>query len=227
MRPVTIHSALAGLASLLLCTSAAQAQVPIKLEPFVTGVNAPLAMVQPQGDDRLFVIEQFGRVRIIRDGKLQAEPFLDIRNLIPPLWSDFDERGLLGIAFHPDFKNNGRFYIAYSAHLNFQGDLGKQFWWDHTNVVAEYQVSKDDPDAADPQSGRILTSMDWPQFNHNGHWIGFGPDGMLYVSTGDGGYANDWGIGHNVTEGNGQDGTNLLGKILRIDVNCPGSPTPS
>ncbi len=221
MRPVTIHSALAGLASLLLCTSAAQAQVPIKLEPFVTGVNAPLAMVQPQGDDRLFVIEQFGRVRIIRDGKLQAEPFLDIRNLIPPLWSDFDERGLLGIAFHPDFKNNGRFYIAYSAHLNFQGDLGKQFWWDHTNVVAEYQVSKDDPDAADPQSGRILTSMDWPQFNHNGHWIGFGPDGMLYVSTGDGGYANDWGIGHNVTEGNGQDGTNLLGKILRIDVNGP------
>jgi hypothetical protein len=93
------------------------------------------------------------------------------------------------------------------------------FWWDHTNVVAEYRVSEDDPDVADMRTERIITSIDWPQFNHNGHWIGFGPDGMLYISTGDGGYANDWGIGHNVTEGNGQDRTTLKGKILRVDVN--------
>ena len=210
---------LAACAAISLGGTAAKAEVKIKLEPFVTGVNAPLAMVQPKGDDRMFVIEQFGRVRIVHaDGTLQADPFLDLRNLIPDLWSDFDERGLLGLAFHPNFKDNGRFYVAYSAHLDFQGDLGKQFWWDHTNVVAEYKVSADDPDVADPKSGKILTSIDWPQFNHNGHWIGFGKDGYLYISTGDGGYANDWGIGHNVTEGNGQDMTSLLGKILRIDV---------
>ena len=214
------HRAVIGsAAAFLLLTSGVSAEVPVKLEPFVTGVNAPLAMVQPKGDDRMFVIEQLGRVRIVRDGKLEAEPFLDIRSLIPNLYSDFDERGLLGIAFHPDFKSNGRFFVAYTAHLNFQGDLGKQFWWDHTNVVAEYRVSSDDPDVADPNSGRIIHSLDWPQFNHNGHWIGFGPDGMLYISSGDGGYANDWGIGHNVTEGNGQDLTTRLGKILRIDVN--------
>lgn len=210
---------LVGAAALAVASTPADAQVKVKLEPFVTGVNAPLAMVQPNGDDRKFVIEQFGRIRIVHaDGTLQAEPFLDIRNLIPALWSDFDERGLLGIAFHPNFKDNGRFFISYSAHLNFQGDLGKEFWWDHTNVVAEYKVSADDPDVADPHSGRIISSIDWPQFNHNGHWIGFGKDGMLYISTGDGGYANDWGIGHNVTEGNGQDMTSLHGKILRVNV---------
>jgi glucose/arabinose dehydrogenase len=71
---------------------------------------------------------------------------------------------------------------------------------------------------ADPTTIRRISAIDWPQFNHNGHWIGFGPDGMLYISTGDGGYANDWGIGHNVTEGNGQDLLDQHGKILRIDV---------
>ena len=98
---------------MLFSVGTVQAEISIKLEPFVTGVNAPLAMVQPKGDSRLFVLEQFGRVRIIRDGKLEAEPFLDIRNLIPNLFADFDERGLLGIAFHPDFKSNGRFFISY------------------------------------------------------------------------------------------------------------------
>jgi hypothetical protein len=97
------------------------------------------------------------------------------------------------------------------------------FYWDHTNVVAEYTVSEDNPDQADASSERIISSIDWPQFNHNGHWIGFGEDGYLYISTGDGGYANDWGIGHNVTEGNGQDPTNLHGKILRVDVDSRDS----
>jgi glucose/arabinose dehydrogenase len=87
--------------------------------------------------------------------------------------------------------------------------------------VSEFQVSKSDPNKADPNSERIVSAIDWPQFNHNGHWIGFGPDGMLYVSTGDGGYANDWGIGHNAMTGNGQDLTSVHGKILRIDVSKP------
>lgn len=200
--------------------TAATADVNIKLEPYVTGVNAPLAMVQPDGDDRKFVIEQFGRIKIIdADGNLLPTPFLDIRNKIVTQFHDFDERGLLGLTFHPDFANNGKFYVAYSADINTQGDLGQMFWWDHTNTVEEYTVSTDDPNVANVHSGRIITEINWPQFNHNGHWIDFGPDGMLYISTGDGGYANDWGIGHNVTEGNGQDLSVLNGKMLRIDVN--------
>ncbi|MDB3935346.1 PQQ-dependent sugar dehydrogenase [Granulosicoccus sp.] len=208
---------------LLLAAGTVMAEnVKITLEPYVTGVNAPVAMVQPPGDDRKFVVEHFGRVRIIdAEGQLQAEPFLDIRNLIVEQFSDFDERGLLGITFHPDFQENGKFYVAYSGHLDFQNDLGKEFWWDHTNTVAEFTVSETDPNKANANSIRIITAMDWPQFNHNGHWIDFGPDGMLYISTGDGGYANDWGIGHNVTEGNGQDMTTMLGKMLRIDVDNP------
>jgi glucose/arabinose dehydrogenase len=215
------HIAYAGLfAGAAIASANAAYAVDVKLEPYVTGVNAPLAMVQPKGDDRKFVIEQWGRVKIIdKDGNLLPTPFLDIRNKIVDQWHDFDERGLLGIAFHPDFANNGKFYIAYSTHTNTQGDLAKLFWWDHTNRVEEYTVSADDPNVADQYSGRIISEIEWPQFNHNGHWIGFGPDDMLYISTGDGGYANDWGIGHNVTIGNGQDLSNLHGKILRIDVN--------
>ena len=197
----------------------ADAAVKAKLEPVATGLTAPVAMVQPKGDDRKFIVEQLGRIRILTaDGQLLPEPFLDIRHKLTPLWSDFDEKGLLGLAFHPNFKENGRFFIAYSAPIAFRGDLAKQFWWSHTNIVAEYRVSANDPNKADPNSEKIITSIDWPQFNHNGHWIDFGPDGMLYITTGDGGYANDWGIGHNVTEGNGQDLTSWLGKILRIDV---------
>ena len=200
--------------------SAAVAQVNIKLEAYATGLNSPLAMIQPAGDDRKFVIEQTGRIKIINaDGQVQWPPFLDIRNKLVQQMSDFDERGLLALAFHPDFQNNGKFYVAYSGVLNFQTDLGKMLWWDHTNVVEEYTVFADDPDVANPDSGRIISRIDWPQFNHNGHWIGFGPDdGFLYISTGDGGYANDWGIGHNVTEGNGQDMASVNGKILRVDV---------
>ncbi len=222
----TLAMCVAG-AAMLAVSGAANAEMKIKLEPYVTGVNTPLAMVQPKGDDRKFVIEQWGRVRIINaDGQLEATPFLDIRHKLVDRWHDFDEKGLLGLAFHPDFANNGKFYVAYSGPINAQADLGVLFWWSHTNYVEEYTVSEDDPDAADLASGRIISAINWPQFNHNGHWIGFGPDGMLYISTGDGGYANDWGIGHNVTEGNGQDMTVLHGKMLRIDVNSMADGKP-
>ncbi len=212
-------SGFVGLAALAFASIAADAQVKIKLEPFVTGLNSPLAMVQPPGDDRFFIVEQLGRVRIAdKNGELRGEPFLDVRNNIVRLEPDFDERGLFTIAFHPKFQENGKFYVSHAAQLKFQGGLGKMLRWDHTNVVAEYAVSADDPNVADPKSGRIISSIDWPQFNHNGHWIDFGADGMLYISTGDGGAANDGGIGHNVTEGNGQDLTDLHGKVLRVDV---------
>lgn len=209
-------AALASAAAVAIAGTALAAP-KVKLEAVVTGLNAPLAMVQPAGDSRMFVIEQWGRVMIVKDGKLQGTPFLDIRSLVIDRHPDFDERGLLGLAFHPDFATNGKFYVSYSAARDFQGDLAKMFWWDHSNIVSEFTVSADDPDVADRMSERILSSTPWPQFNHNGHWLGFGPDKMLYVSMGDGGYANDWGIGHNVQEGNGQDMTVPNGKILRID----------
>ena len=219
MNIARIGGALSAAVMLAATGEAALAQVKIRLEPLVTAINTPLAMVQPAGDSRMFIIEQNGRIKILEGGKLRATPFLDIRSRIPALHHDFDERGLLGLAFHPNFKSNGKFYVAYSAHLDYQSDLGQMLWYSHSNVVEEYTVSKGDRNVADPSSARRIHSVAWPQFNHNGHWIGFGPDGMLYISTGDGGYANDWGIGHNVTEGNGQDRTTLKGKILRIDVN--------
>lgn len=220
-------SALSAAVLLAVSSGPALAAGPkIKLEPLVSGVNTPLAMVQPAGDSRMFIIEQFGRIRILEKGKLKPTPFLDIRSKIPALFHDFDERGLLGIAFHPKFKSNGKFYVAYSAHLDFQADLGQMLWYDHSNVVEEYTVSKSDPNVADPSSARRITTQPWPQFNHNGHWIGFGPDGKLYISMGDGGYANDWGIGHNPITGNGQDMTTNLGKILRIDVDARTGDKP-
>jgi glucose/arabinose dehydrogenase len=197
-----------------------EAQMRVNLEPAVEKVTAPLAIAQPPGDDRMFVIEQIGLVRVVTaDGELLAEPFLDLRHKIVDQWPEFDEKGLLGIAFHPDYANNGKFYVAYSSPMQWKGDLAKHFWWSHTNIIEEYTASEADPNVADPSTVRQISAIDWPQFNHNGHWIGFGPDGMLYISTGDGGYANDWGIGHNVTEGNGQDLASPNGKMLRIDVN--------
>jgi glucose/arabinose dehydrogenase len=226
MRALRLCAAIAASTMMALTGASALAQAKIKLEKVVSGINTPLAMVQPPGDSRMFVIEQNGRIKIIENGKLNPTPFLDIRSKIVPLMADFDERGLLGIAFHPKFKDNGKFYVAYSAHLDYQSDLGQMLWYNHSNVVEEYTVSSTDKNAADPSSARRIMSLSWPQFNHNGHWIGFGPDGKLYVSTGDGGYANDWGIGHNVTIGNGQDLTTNLGKILRVDVDTRTAGKP-
>lgn len=134
--------------------------------------------------------------------------------------SAFDERGLLGLAFHPDYATNGRFIVYYSAPLRAGAPAG----FNHTSHISEFRVSGD-PNRADPGSERILLQVDKPQFNHNGGTVLFGPDGLLYIAIGDGGGANDVGLGHvedwyAVNEGgNGQDVTqNLLGNILRIDV---------
>jgi glucose/arabinose dehydrogenase len=191
------------------------------------GLTAPVALVEPpDGSGRLFVIDQIGLIRIIdAEGSLRPAPFLDLRSRIVPLMADFDERGLLGLAFHPGYATNGRFFVYYSAPLRPGAPAG----FDHTSHISEFHVSAD-PNQADPASERIILQVDKPQFNHNGGTLLFGPDGDLYISIGDGGGADDVGLGH-VEDwyaanagGNGQDiQQNLLGNILRIDIDA-GAP---
>lgn len=188
------------------------------------GLAAPVAIATPNdGTGRLFVVDQMGMIRVISaDGTLSPDPFLDLTGLIVPLNPQYDERGVLGLAFHPDYANNGRFFVYYSAPLRADAPAG----WDHTNVVAEFNVSTDNPDMGDLASQKTVLQIDQPQFNHDSGHITFGSDGYLYIPIGDGGGANDTDVGHTSGLGNGQDTTNLHGSILRIDVNGePGSYT--
>jgi glucose/arabinose dehydrogenase len=204
----------------VLAAGPASAELTVNLQLAAEGLTAPVSLVSPpDGTKRRFIVEQIGVIKILMpDGKVLDEPFLSIRHRIVKLHPDFDERGLYSLAFHSDFKNNGRFFVSYAGLLPGDATLDKIVFYDHANYVAEYRVSKNNPNKADALSERIVTKLEWPQFNHNGHWIGFGPDGFLYISMGDGGYANDWGIGHHVTKGNGQDLNTIFGKILRVDV---------
>ncbi|MBI4716228.1 MAG: PQQ-dependent sugar dehydrogenase [Planctomycetes bacterium] len=193
-------------------------------------LRSPLMLTHSgDGTDRLFVVDQVGQIRIIENGVLLDTPFLDISAKLPVLNPTFDERGLLGLAFHPDYANNGRLFVRYSAPR--VGNPGDPCLTDfdgqcHKEVLAEYQVSAGDPNVADAGSELILLSVDKPQFNHNGGHLAFGPDGDLYVSLGDGGGAHD-GLADvppsHGPDGNGQNINTLLGKVLRIDVNG-GSP---
>jgi glucose/arabinose dehydrogenase len=196
----------------------------VGVELVAEGLTAPVALASPNdGSGRLFIVDQAGQVRILSsDGTLLPEPFLDLSGQIVPLRTDYDERGVLGLAFHPDYASNGRVFVYYTAPLREDAPAG----WDHTNVVAELNVSSDNPDVADLSSLKIVWQLDQPQFNHNAGHITFGPDGYLYIPIGDGGGANDTGEGHTPEIGNAQDTSNLHGSILRIDVNGePGSYT--
>ncbi|WP_247731429.1 PQQ-dependent sugar dehydrogenase [Halovivax limisalsi] len=160
--------------------------------------------------------------------QLRAEPFLDLSDRIVEVsggTGEFDERGLLGLAFHPDFRENGRFFVRYSAPPT--DDTPEDY--DHTAILAEFSTASDDHETGDPDSEEILLEVPEPQFNHNAGAVLFGPDDYLYVPFGDGGNANDVGLGHvedwyDANEGgNGQNTTeNLLGGILRIDVDAEG-----
>lgn len=187
----------------------------VGLELVAEGFVAPVELDSPDdGSGRLFVTDLIGVVRIIdADGSLREEPFLDITDRLADLRPGYDERGLLGLAFHPDFSDNGRFFVYYSAPLRERAPEG----WDHTSRISEFHVSADDQNRADPGSERVILEVDQPQFNHNGGSIAFGPDGYLYIPLGDGGAGGDRGPGH-PPEGNGQNTTTLLGSILRIDV---------
>ncbi|MEW6250938.1 MAG: PQQ-dependent sugar dehydrogenase [Planctomycetota bacterium] len=188
----------------------------IGLQGVATGLTAPVALVPaPDGSGRLFVVDLIGLIRVVEPGSgLRAAPLLDIRNRIIALNPTYDERGLLGMALHPQFTTNRRFFVVYSAPLGAGAPAGTDDEW----RLSEFTASASDATVADAGTERILLSVPKPQFNHNGGQLAFGPDGMLYVSLGDGGGANDAGPGHNPAIGNAQDRSTLLGKLLRITV---------
>ena len=187
-------------ASAVPCAEPADAKAPwpaVALAPVADGFTAPLALEVPgDASGRLFVVEQAGKIRILKGGARQPGKFLDIEERV----RSGGEMGLLGLAFHPKFTENGRFYLNYTSA---SGGLH--------SVIAEYRVWKTGGDEADPGSERILLTYDQPWENHNGGGLAFGPDGFLYIGTGDGGAGND-------PRNSAQNLGRLLGKMLRIDV---------
>lgn len=170
----------------------------LALETVASGLEDPVYLTAPAGDPRLFVVEQSGRIRIIRDRSVLPRPFIDLIALV----GYGGERGLLSMAFHPRYAQNGYFYVNYTDR---SGDTR----------VERFRVGSD-PDVADPSSRQLVIQIDQPYANHNGGHILFGPDGMLYIGMGDGGSGGD-------PHGHGQNRSTLLGDLLRIDVDS-GSP---
>lgn len=174
------------------------------------GFDQPVYVLHaPEDAERLFVVEQAGRIWIVdNNGQRSIEPFLNIEAIVS---RTANERGLLGVAFHPDYAENGYLFVHYSARTPEDG-LG---------VIARYTVSADDLNKINPDSAQIILTQQQPHSNHNGGQIAFGPDGYLYIGFGDGGSQGD-------PDNIGQNPNTLLGKILRIDVNSEpnyGIPT--
>jgi len=190
-------------------TTAAPGERAVALERVGGRYAAPVGVEVAAG--HRYVVDQAGLVR-----RLDGGTFLDVRGRMVGL-GGYEERGLLGLAFHPGFPDDDRVYVRYSAPPR----EGTPDGYDHTFVLSEFRAT---PAAADPDSERVLLEIPQPQSNHNAGAVAFGPDGLLYVATGDGGAGGDRGRGHvedwygDVPGGNGQDATeNLLGSILRID----------
>lgn len=184
------------------------------------GLAAPIALADPaDGTGRLFVASQPGTIEIVSGGGAASAPLLDIRDRVVALQPAYDERGLLGLALHPQFTANRRFFVFYNG----AATPGVENALNSEVRVSEFRISADDPDRADAASERVLLRIGKPQGNHNGGQLAFGPDGMLYIGVGDGGGAGDAAVGHTPGIGNAQDLGNLLGKILRIDVDA-GDP---
>jgi glucose/arabinose dehydrogenase len=175
----------------------------------VSGLDNPLFVTHAgDGSGRLFALEQTGYIWVVQDGQLSDQPFLDVSSLLSDdvFRGGYSERGLLGLAFHPDYETNGIFFIDYTD-------------TNGNSVVARYTVSADDPNIADPNSAIVILTQNQPFENHNGGNLAFGPDGYLYIAFGDGGSQGD-------PQGNGQNKNTWLGKILRIDINADTYSVP-
>ena len=192
-----------ALAVLLAVQPAPAPEDEYRLTEVASGLSNPLYVTAPTNDARLFVVEQTGTIRIVEGGAVLGTPFLDVTSLL--VSPRFGEQGLLGLAFHPAYASNGRFFVSYTG-------AGGAI------TVAEFH-STPAADQADPQMVRQLLTIPHPgRSNHNGGMIQFGADGLLYISTGDGGGRGD-------PDNNAQDTGSLLGKVLRIDVNGDGFPS--
>jgi glucose/arabinose dehydrogenase len=198
------------------------------LQLVADGFVSPIGVVAvPDESDKLYVIDQIGRIWVLdATGSRLPVPFLDVSADLVPLNPDGDERGLLGLAFHPDYERNGRFFIYYQLPPRAGGPPPQPgAAWNNLSRISEFRVSAADPNLADKSSEKIILEWDDPQGNHNGGTIAFGPDRYLYIAIGDGGAANDVAPGH-VEDwypvnagGNGQDiEANFLGNFLRLDI---------
>jgi glucose/arabinose dehydrogenase len=222
--------------SLLLLTSVIGGVPPVPLiekgsvrlqfSTVASGLTAPLEVSSAaDGTGRLFIMQQTGQILILEGGVILPTPFLDVADRMVTLTPEYDERGLLGLAFHPDFNDASapgyhKIYTYTSEPATVRADftVRNPSPFDHQDVVAEWQVSGTDPNVIDPSTRREVVRIDHPQFNHNGGKLAFREtDRYLYISDGDGGNANDVGDGHNPKRGNAQTKSNVLGKILRID----------
>lgn len=183
--------------------------IPVKLELIAENLVSPVGMATPaDGTGRLFILEQRGIIYIVtKENQLLSTPFLDISKKITKLTARYDEKGLLGMAFHPNFKENGRFFIYYSSAIDQTGN-------DHIAILGEYSVDPKNPNKA-LTTEKVILSVAQPEWNHNGGQLMFGKDGFLYLGLGDGGSGGD----PHGKIGNGQNMNTLLGKIIRIDIN--------
>jgi glucose/arabinose dehydrogenase len=200
-----------------------QSTTVIGLREVASGFVSPLGVRSAgDGSNRLFIFDQAGKIHILQDGVLLGTPFADLSTQLVTLSTGFDERGLLGLAFHPQFSSNGKLYTYTSEPSSGIADFPVPGSQNHHTVITEWNVSTNDSNLIDMASERELLRIDQPQGNHNGGDIAFDADGNLYIAVGDGGSSNDTGSGHSA-QGNGQDPLNALGTILRIDVDGTNS----
>jgi len=208
------------ISALVLSGCPLKPDIMLGLSLLAKGFTHPVGMAVPDdGTGRIFIVDQIGKISVIdAAGNLLSQPFLDVIGKMVTLDSGYDERGLLGMAFHPQYSTNKRFFVFYNVPRQPEDPDG----FDSRVRLSEFLASESDPNIADAASEKVLLEVNKPQANHNGGQLAFGPDGYLYVGIGDGGGANDTGLGHTEDIGNGQDLTKLLGKILRYDVSTPG-----
>ena len=223
---------------LCLCLGLANAHAqPLALQLVAQDLVAPIHLEEaPDGSGRKLIVQQDGVVHVLLvDGQLAPEPFMDLRAHMLPVAQDFEERGLLGFALHPQFARNGRLFVTYSAPLRASAPQN----WNYTRRVSEFTVKPGSLNKVDLAGERILMELDWPSRKHNGGALAFGPDGFLYIGMGDSGASH--GIGKTVLfeafnvpaelliwDQLAQDKHSLFGKILRIDVDhgFPGYAIP-